>query len=613
MKINIASKINLLIISAILITGVSFSILFRQGYKEREHKDIESHVRDLSKVRGIHFAQHLAHNDLAEIFEEIRSDTATLKYLENVSIYDKSGHFIMDKGGIRESTSIDPGVRKYLGAKAMVHEWNGSRFLHFEPLFFKDRIIGFSLFEYNTAFFDKELAEMDDRMLLVTVALALLFILVGVIFSEMFTKPLGQLADATKRISEGDLSTEVEVHAKDELGLLAENFNFMVKKLDAEITGRRKTEEFLRSILQNVGEGLVVVDREFRVLIANGAYCDQLGLTAEEIIGGYCHKIAHGMESPCHESGEDCPVMHTFSTGEPRIALHTHWNSAGNLIYAETKSYPIRDAAGEIPLCIVITADVTERRRLEEQLRHAQKMESIGTLAGGIAHDFNNILTAIIGCAKLLERKVDKSGPLPAYVEQILSAAAKASNLTHGLLAFGRKQVMDLKPMPVTDAIRAVEKLLHRIIGEEIEFRVTLADTPLTVMADKGQLEQVLMNLAANARDAMPAGGVLAIRTNKEEVDAESVRARGYGRVGAYAVVSVSDTGAGMDEKTKERIFEPFYTTKETGKGTGLGLSIVYGIVKLHNGYIAVESEPGKGTLFQIYLPLIEDRVLFHS
>ena len=253
-----------------------------------------------------------------------------------------------------------------------------------------------------------------------------------------------------------------------------------------------------------------------------------------------------------------------------------------------------------------VLEDITLKRRLEEQLRQSQKMEAIGTLAGGIAHDFNNILTAIIGYAGLLKTGVSEDDLLREYVDEMMVSCERASLLTRSLLAFSRKQVMSPKPVDLNKVIKKVEALLIRVIGEDIELRTILAHGDLVVMADAGQIEQVLMNLAANARSAMPDGGILSIGTEALELDDAFTKAHGYGIPGLYALVSVTDTGHGMDEKTKERIFEPFFTTREVGKGTGLGLAMVYGIIKQHEGYITTYSELGRGTTFKIYLPLIQ-------
>jgi CheY-like chemotaxis protein len=224
-----------------------------------------------------------------------------------------------------------------------------------------------------------------------------------------------------------------------------------------------------------------------------------------------------------------------------------------------------------------------------------------------VAHDFNNILTAIIGYGNLVKAKIT-ADDLRAHVDQILQAADRAARLTHGLLAFSRKQVLDPKPVDINEIIVNVGKLLARLIGEDIDLKLVLSSARMSVLADSGQIEQVLMNLATNARDAMPHGGSLTIATKRMKIDAAFIKQHGYGSPGEYAVVTVTDTGAGMERKTLDRIFEPFFTTKELGKGTGLGLSIVYGIIKQHDGFITAASEPGMGSSFSVYLRLLNPR-----
>ena len=264
--------------------------------------------------------------------------------------------------------------------------------------------------------------------------------------------------------------------------------------------------------------------------------------------------------------------------------------------------------------------DVMEKELDEYRasLFQAQKMEAIGTLAGGVAHDFNNILQAIIGYGNLVLMKMNVNDPLKEHVEHILFAADRAANLTRNLLAFGRKQMICPKPIDLNETIKKVEKLLLRVIREDIELRIITpppSASPLNlrggwgeliVMADSIQIEQVLMNLAVNARDAMPDGGTLTIETGVEELDEAYAKTHDLEMPGTYAFVSVTDTGVGIDEKIQKKIFEPFFTTKEVGKGTGLGLAGAFGIIKQHNGNIEVNSEIGKGTKFKIHLPLIQ-------
>lgn len=254
-----------------------------------------------------------------------------------------------------------------------------------------------------------------------------------------------------------------------------------------------------------------------------------------------------------------------------------------------------------------ILRDMTEHERMQQQLLHAHKMEAVGQLTGGIAHDFNNILTAVMGYANILSIKLPDGDPNRKYADNILALAEKGANLTSGLLSFSRKDIVNIVPVALNRLIGDLSGLLTKLLRSDIEFRLSLSEDELIVMADRGQIEQVLMNLATNARDAMPAGGLLTVTTGIANFDDDfGVRSSGYGNSGKFAFIAFSDTGSGMDEATKKRIFEPFFTTKSVGEGTGLGLSIVYGIINQHGGDIKVYSEPGFGTTFRIFIPLAE-------
>lgn len=371
-----------------------------------------------------------------------------------------------------------------------------------------------------------------------------------------------------------------------------------------DITERERAEDLVRNVLETVDEGFIIVNRDYSILSANKAYTTQVGKPLQEVLGKRCYEVSHGISRPCFEMGSSCAVRSVFLSGEPQVAVHTHHDGRGEPVYVETKAFPMKDATGRVTAVIEIVNNITERKRLEEQLRHAQKMEAVGLLAGGVAHDFNNILTAVIGYGNLLESKLETGDVRREYAEQILAAAARAASLTQSLLAFSRKQVITPRPIDINEIIARIEKLLHRVIGEDVEFRTILAAGELTILADSSQFEQVIMNLVTNARDAMDKGGTLTIETCVRELTADFKKQHGFGRPGTYACVTVRDTGRGMDDAVRERIFEPFFTTKELGRGTGLGLAIVYGIVKQNNGYIIVESEPGRGTMFSLYFPL---------
>ncbi len=281
----------------------------------------------------------------------------------------------------------------------------------------------------------------------------------------------------------------------------------------------------------------------------------------------------------------------------------------GSLLNVQLTVRAVRNAAQQVECYETFVRDVTEQRRLQQQLVQAQKMEAVGRLAGGIAHDFNNLLTVITSYSELLLGDLAPNDPNREDVEEVRKAAEGAASLTRQLLAFSRQQVLEPRVVQLNVVVDGLRKMLQRVIGEDVEFTTTLAPDLHAVRADVGQLEQVLMNLAVNARDAMPTGGKLTIETANVELDADYTWKHHSAVAGHFAMLAVSDTGVGMDEATKARIFEPFFTTKGPGKGTGLGLATVYGIVKQSGGFIWVYSEPGHGTSFKIYLPPVDEPV----
>ncbi|MBP7527623.1 MAG: PAS domain S-box protein [Syntrophorhabdaceae bacterium] len=359
------------------------------------------------------------------------------------------------------------------------------------------------------------------------------------------------------------------------------------------------SEARLRAILDSAKDTIFIKDRDLRYVVVNRAMSELFGIPVEKIVGGSDRDL-FPPNTVEHIGQIDSRVLQG-ETIEEELARPIR---DMNIIFHTIKA-PLRNGAGEITGLCGIARDVTERKHLESQLLQSQKMEAVGTLAGGVAHDFNNLLSAIMGYASLLQMKMDKDNPLFGYASHILTSSEKAATLTQSLLAFSRKQVINLRPVVINDTIEKVHRLLERLVPEDVEFRIEKSSERLIAMADPGQLDQVIMNLVTNARDAMPRGGKLTITIEHVRVGSDFIATRGYGEQGEYAVIAVSDTGIGMDRKTVEKIFEPFFTTKGVGRGTGLGLAIVYGIIKQHNGYIDVRSQPGEGSVFSVYLPLV--------
>lgn len=354
-------------------------------------------------------------------------------------------------------------------------------------------------------------------------------------------------------------------------------------------------------LLEAIGDGISIQDTDFRIMYQNEAQRRLMGNQT----GKYCYEVYEGKESAC----EGCPMAECFRDGKAHTAVRTA-EVSGKTLYFEITSSPIKNSEDKIIAGIEVIRDISDRKRLEEQFLHSQKMKSIGTLAAGVAHDFNNILTAIIGFSTIIKRRIPETDPLQFYIKQIQSAAKNGTRLTMGLLSFGRMHKGQPVAADFNDLIRSHANRLQSLAGEDIDLNINLSSCGLFVKVDPDQMEQVLMNLTANARDAMPRGGRLTIQTDSISIDETFTRLNGFGTSGEYALISISDTGAGMDAKTKGRIFEPFFTTRQVNKGTGLGLSIVYGIIKEHSGYIDVLSEPGQGTTLSIYLPLISPSLI---
>lgn len=378
------------------------------------------------------------------------------------------------------------------------------------------------------------------------------------------------------------------------------------EELEAEIAEHRHTESklaysenYLRSIFNTTPECVKIITPAGQVLQMNPAglhMCD--ADRPEDVLGNYIYPLV----APEHR--EALRSLHQkVAAGQKGSFVFEFIGLKGTRRWLETHAVPFWDEAEKRTLVLAVTRDITEQRKLAEQLRHSQKMEAIGTLTGGISHEFNNILTAILGYGEFLDQEIEPRSPLKKYVQMIEASAQRAAKLTQSLLAYSRKQIVHLESIDLNESIRRTAELLSTLMGENIELRLKLSPGELPIMADKAQIEQVLMNLTTNAIDAMPEGGMISISTEHFWMEESFASLHGFGEAGPYALLAISDTGHGMTGGIKEKIFEPFFTTKEIGKGTGLGLSMVYGIVKKHKGEITVYSEPGHGTTFKIYMP----------
>jgi PAS domain S-box-containing protein len=371
-----------------------------------------------------------------------------------------------------------------------------------------------------------------------------------------------------------------------------------------ERTARRRMELQLKvhtTALEAAANGILITDQHGTILFANHAFAGMSGCSQEQLLG----TSARLLKSAEHGDSFYRELWATILAGRVWQGRITNRRPDGGLGHEELTITPVKDAGGGITHYIAVKQDVTERARLEEQLRQSQKMESIGLLAGGVAHDFNNLLTVIQGHAALLGADHQLPATLHESAEEILLATERAASLTRQLLAFSRRQILQPRRLNLNEVLDSVTKMLRRLLGENISLQLRPSPKPAWVQADQGMLEQVLINLAVNARDAMPQGGTLLVKVSREQIDETYVGLNPQALPGDYNCISVSDTGCGIPPEVLPRIFEPFFTTKGVGKGTGLGLGTVYGIVKQHYGWLTVYSEIGRGTAFRIYLPAV--------
>jgi PAS domain S-box-containing protein len=476
----------------------------------------------------------------------------------------------------------------------------------------------------------KRIRQFVYSILLFTTLIIVLGITATILITRRIISPINELNTATQEIAEGKLDRQINIQTSDEVSDLARSFNNMLVQLQfskekvsrhtaeltaaldrtrKEITERERTEQALkdseqkyRTIFEESKDVIFICSPDGKFIDINRAGADLFGYASTDELRAL-NPARELYENPAEY---DSLLWMLDRQGFVKDHEVTMKRSNGDHLIVLVTAAAVRDEQGTARTYRGVFHDVTEKRRLEQQLVQSQKMEAIGQLAGGIAHDFNNILTAIMGYGNLLLMDMPEDSPLKTHAEHILSSSERAANLTRSLLAFSRKQVISPKTVNLNTIVTTIEKLLIRLIGEDIELRTLVDSRDIMILADSGQIEQVLINLCTNARDAMPDGGVLTIATSAVIVRAQSMGSFGVEKPGAYAMIAVSDTGTGIEEKIRQKIFDPFFTTKETGKGTGLGLSIVYGIVKQHNGFIAVQSRLGKGSLFKIYLPLID-------
>jgi PAS domain S-box-containing protein len=443
------------------------------------------------------------------------------------------------------------------------------------------------------------------QFLLLLLAAAFVFGAVSLYLLERFV--ISRIGDLTENITQigasGNLSARLEVSGKDELAFLGTAINGMLEDLENSQIDRHEGRTRLSLIMEKMPAVLWTTDKNLRFTSGMGAGLEKLGSRSSELTGKTLFEYFQT------DDPEFTPIRaHRQALAGESVTYEFEWQD----LAFETHVQPLHSSEGELLGVIGVALDITDRKHLADQLRQSAKMQAIGELAGGVAHDFNNLLMVVKGHAEML---TDRLANVPAElsasprhnVEQIQQAAERAAALTRQLLAFSRMQVLQPRVLDLNDAVAGMIQMVSRVIGENIELAFLPGGKLGSVKADPTQMEQVVLNLVVNARDAMPDGGRLTIETSNVELDREYIAQHAVVEPGPYVMLTVSDTGTGMDEATQLRIFEPFFTTKGQGRGTGLGLATVYGVVKQSGGYIWVYSELGHGTTFKVYLPLVRD------
>jgi PAS domain S-box-containing protein len=420
---------------------------------------------------------------------------------------------------------------------------------------------------------------------------------------------LSSVRDVTERKKHEELARR---HADLQAQMAEEKSHHAAAKRELEIVAERnrvaealrRSEARLRHLADSNIIGISTGDLNGKIVDANEAFSSMLGFTREELLSS--HVCWDTLTPPEYREADRLVVERLMTTGVAPPFEKQFFRKDGSRVSVLIGIVTLVAESGETEATTFVL-DISEQKKLERQLRQAQKMEAVGQLAGGIAHDFNNLLGVIIGYSEILELKLGPDDPLRSKADQIKEAGKRAAALTRQLLAFSRKQVLEPKVLDLNTIVADTLGMLQRLIGEDIELVADVARELGRVKADRGQIEQVIMNLAVNARDAMPCGGKLTISTANVQIDAAFRRQHPGAVMGPCVMLSVTDTGCGMDEETQSHVFEPFFTTKAEGKGTGLGLATVYGVVKQTNGYISVDSVVGQGTSFNVYLPRIEE------
>ena len=611
MDLSIRQKLQTIVMAtsaaALLVASMVFTLYDRSTFLRAKMQDLSV----AAKMVGSNSTAALSFGD-AKSAGEILSALQAKQNVINACIYTKNGK-------VFASYSRDGGQSDFWPLPAQIQSTAivNDHMVLFQPITLNGNSIG-------TIFMEADLSDLSERLTrFLEIDLLVLLVSLGVAFllstrlHRVISDPIRELADTALSVSSREnYSIRATKQGDDEIGLLFDQFNSMLDRIQQRDTALQEAHKeledrvaertsYLNALIENSPLAILVLDSGRKVQLFNPAFENLFQCIYQEDIGKPVADLF-----PNEKTLPEASAASGAASGKTRVSLITRRKrNDGSYVDVEIHLVPLT-VKGRVLGSLGIYQDVTERRVLEKQLQMAQKMEAVGRLSGGIAHDFNNLLGVILGYIQVIKRTLVTGDSLFEYAEEIEKASRRAVSLTRQLLAFSRQQVLEPVVLILNTLVADMEKMLPRLIGEDIDLKLILDPALGQVKADPGQLEQVLMNLAVNARDAMPDGGKLTIQTANAVIDEAFVREHPGAVAGKYVTLTVTDTGTGMDSETQAQIFEPFFTTKGRDKGTGLGLATVYGVVKQSNGYITVESEKGKGSLFTIYLPRVETHVI---
>ncbi|MBZ5699627.1 MAG: response regulator [Acidobacteriia bacterium] len=595
---------------ALLVASVVFTLYDRSTFLRAKMQDLSASA----KMVGSNSTAALSFGD-AKSAREVLSALQAKQNVINACIYNKDGRVFASYSRDAAHSDFFPPPAQAQATAIVKHNM-----VLFQPITLNGKSIG-------TIFIEADLTDLSARLtrfleidfLVLLASLAVAFLL-STRLQRVISGPIQELADTALSVSTREnYSVRATKRGDDEIGVLFDQFNSMLDRIQQRETALQEVHNelenrvvertsYLNALIENSPLPILVLDSGQKVQLCNPAFDKLFQSVPQEDIGKPVVALF-----PNEKTLPEASAASGATSPETPVSLTTRRERKdGSFVDVELHLVPLT-VNGRLLGSLSIYQDVTERRVLERQLRIAQKMEAIGRLSGGIAHDFNNLLGVILGYIQVIKRTLVHGNPSYEYAEEIEKAGQRAVSLTRQLLAFSRQQVLEPVILNLNTLVSEMEKMLPRLIGEDIQLNLILDPAIGQVKADPGQIEQVVMNLAVNARDAMPDGGKLTIQTANAEIDAAFARAHPGSVRGQYIMLVVTDTGTGMDPETQSHIFEPFFTTKERDKGTGLGLATVYGVVKQSSGYITVESETGKGASFKIYLPRFEQPVTVPS